>query len=421
MIIIRDILSQTRATLSANKLRSFLTMFGVGWGVMSIVLMTAIGEGFRVAQRRNMLNLGKDIMIIWGGRTSIQAAGYQAGRAIRLEYSDYEAIRDRCRLIRHVSPELIRSDLVAKSQINNGTFSVHGILPEYQQMRTIEIRWGRPLNWADDEERRAVCIIGPEVNDQLFNGADSSGETLTLDGHPFTIVGVMPEKFQNSNYSGQDKRKIFIPYHTMVKHFSNPQLGQSRELVNNIIAMPVDARRHREAELEVRTVLGEKRSFHPQDEDALSIWNTAQNAQMVDAILSSMQWFLGAVGVVTLMLGGVGVINIMLITVRERTVEIGVRRSVGARRRDILWQFFSESLALTLFSGTSGLLIGWGICNAVNRLPLPQEVFAGMIITPAVGIGAFGLLFSIGIAAALYPAHAASELNPIEALRYENQ
>ncbi len=417
--MVTAILSQVFETLRANKLRSFLTMFGISWGILSLILMTAIGEGFRVAQEAGLHNLGINIMIVWGGRTSRQAEGFQAGRNVRLRYSDYEAIRDRADLIRMVSPELIRRDLVSKTRHNSGVFEVHGALPEYQQMRSIRLQWGRLMNRADNEQRRAVCILGSDVNEQLFDRANSVGETVFVGGHPFTVIGVMEEKEQNNSYSGQDRRAMFIPYPTLVKLFSDPSLGESTDLIENIIAMPLGIEVQEEAERQVRQVLAREHRFDPEDRDALSIWNTARQSLMMDSMFRSMQWFLGAVSVVTLALGAIGVVNIMLISVRERTVEIGLRKSIGARRRDILLQFFVESFALTMLSGFIGLALGWGISALIDLAPLPRMVFAGMIITPAVGWIAFGTLTFLGMAAALYPAMTAAEMDPIEALRFE--
>ncbi len=394
-------------------------MFGIGWGVLSIVLMTSAGEGFKKAQHESLKLLGKDILIIWGGRTSLQAKGFQAGRDIRLAYSDYEAIRDKATLISHVSPEIIRGDLVAKTSLNYGTFSTRGVVPEYQWMRTITAKYGRLINPADDSDARLVCVIGSDVNKQLFNGAISVGETVTLNGHPFTVIGILPHKELNNTYQGQDHSAIFIPYGTMRRLFSNPYLGTSPELINNLIATPTKHEFWAEAEREVRKILGKKKNFDPDDDDALGIWNTAKQVEMMDIMMSSMQWFLGTVGLVTLLLGAVGVINIMLVSVRERTVEIGIRKSIGARQRDILMQFFLESLAITMTAGGIGLLLGWAICEAINQLPREEMVFAGMIISPEIAAIACGSLVLIGLGAGIYPAYIAAQMDPIEALRFE--
>ncbi|UCF36094.1 MAG: ABC transporter permease [Acidobacteriota bacterium] len=411
--------SQIFHTLRANKLRSFLTMFGIAWGVLSIILMTASGEGFRVAQQRNMAKLGKDIMIIWGGRTSLQAEGFQSGRNIRLKASDADEIRAKASLIRYISPEIIRSDLVAKTDINYGNFSTRGVLPEYQYMRMITADRGRVLNPADNRSARMVCVIGSEVNEQLFEGANSIGQTMSIDSHPFTVIGILPEKELNSTYSGQDHSAIFIPYETMKRLFSHPGLGESKEFVNNLIAAPIRHEVYIEAERQVRQVMAAKHQFNAQDEDAISIWNTGKQNEMMDIMMGSMQWFLGTVGFVTLLLGAVGVVNIMLVSVRERTVEIGLRKSVGARRRDILWQFFVEAFMITMTAGGIGLGIGWAVCQAINSMPLPEIVFAGMLISPMIALTAFFALVVIGLFAGIYPAYIAADLDPIESLRFE--
>jgi putative ABC transport system permease protein len=390
-------------------------MFGIGWGVLSMVLLTAAGEGFRIAQKNGMLQLGRDIMIIWGGRTSLQSQGFQSGRDIVLEYSDYEAIQDRARLVKYISPEIIRSSIVAESPTNYGTFSTRGVLPEYQYMRSLSAAQGRTMNWADNDQGRTVCLIGTEVNKQLFDDANSVGNIINMNGHPFTVIGILPKKELNSTYQGQDHSAIFIPFETMRRLFA----GDARGTISNFIAAPIEHSVWQEAEREVRQVIGEKRFFDPEDEDALAIWNTAKQVEMMDIMMRSMQWFLGTVGMVTLLLGAVGVINIMLVSVRERTVEIGLRKSLGARRRDILGQFFVESLFITLTAGGVGLLIAWSICEGINTLPLPEMVFSGMIISPGIAALTAACLVFVGMGAAIYPAFLAAELDPIEALRFE--
>lgn len=286
------------------------------------------------------------------------------------------------------------------------------------RIRTIELEKGRLINDGDNLEARRVCILGDEVRDQLFKVADPIGKTIFIRNLPYTVIGLMKKKDQNSNYSGPDKRKIFIPFHTIGRDFPDPRPDSRKDRLDNLILQPRSAAVGDAAEMEVRQVLGKRHQFDPQDMDAVSIWNTITGARMVSQIFESMRVFLGFVGVITLALGGLGVTNIMLVSVKERTHEIGLRKAVGATRRRILLQFFSEALALTLVSGLIGLFAGWGICSLVNLLP-KVDFFAGLLITPDVALGVTGFLVLVGLLSGIYPAMEAAEMDPIEALRFE--
>ncbi len=412
------LLKQTWMNLAANKTRSFLTMFGIAWGLICLILMTSMGEGLWVAQENKTRALGQNIMIVWGGMTSKGKEGVRPGRVIRLTLDDYFILKNKASYLQRSSPEIQRG-LMARSRINNGTFSAHGVFPEYMQMRTIEVvAGGRQINAGDNANSRRVCIIGNEVKDQLFRKEKAVGQTIMLGGYPYLVIGELIPKDQNSNYSGPDKSKIFIPFSAMTRDFPLPLAVQGKNELSNMILQPRNEGLGEAAELQVRHILAGKKGFDYLDKDALGIWNTVKQAKFVKKIFDSLSIFLGVVAIITLILGGVGVMNIMLLSVGERTHEIGICKAVGATTRRILMQFFAESMMFTLFAGLTGIFAGWALCALINQLP-KIDFFAGMIVTPVVGLVAFGFLILVGVLSSIYPAFMAAVVDPIEALRHE--
>jgi putative ABC transport system permease protein len=413
-----ELVTQTLNNLAANKARSFLTMFGIAWGLICLILMTSMGEGMWIAQKQKARALGQNILIVWGGITGKGSEGIRSGKVIRLTLEDYFTLKERAGYLQRLSPEIQRG-LPVRSSINNGTFDVHGVFPDYMQMRTIEVMpGGRQVNSGDNAGAVRVCIIGDEVRDQLFNKQRATGQMITIGEFPYLVIGELIPKDQNSNYSGPDKKKIFIPFYSMSRDFPLPRAVEGRNELSNLIVQPRSEELGEPAELQVREILGATKNFDRLDKDALQIWNTVRQAKFMKRIFDSIRIFLGAVAIVTLILGGVGVMNIMLLSVGERTREIGISKAVGATTRRILMQFFAESMMLTLTAGMAGVFLGWGLCALINQLP-KIDFFAGMIVTPEVGVIAFGFLTAVGVLASIYPAFMAAVVDPIEALRHD--
>ncbi len=414
----REILRQTFSTFRAHKMRMFLTMFGIVWGIASVILLVGLGRGFSVDNKQRMKSLGKDLVIVWGGRTSAQAGGLAAGREIHLLIDDARLIRDECYLIKSVSPEL-RRGVPEVSPFNSANREIVGMWPSYQDFRTLLLDDGRPITEQDEREARRVVILGSAARKQLFSGQPAVGATLLIKSVPYTVIGVLLEKKQNSNYSGPDNDYLYAPYSAVSRDFP-PQAkpGVVRGYLDDIVFEVGNAEEHEDAVLQVRRTLGRVHHFDALDKDALFIWDTMEGAKLVENIFNVVTIFFACVAIVTLCLGGIGVMNIMLVSVSERTREIGVRKAIGATRRDILRQFFAESAVLTAVSGALGLSFGVGLCVALSALPLPDFV-PHPVISPVSIIASVLTLSIITVTAGVYPAQLAAEMAPIESLRYE--
>jgi putative ABC transport system permease protein len=413
-----EILRQTLESFRAHKMRVFLTMFGIVWGIASVILLVGLGRGFSVDSKKRMQTLGKDLVIVWGGRTSSQVGGLAAGREVSLTIEDARLVRDECYQVKNVSPELRRS-VPEVSQFNSANRGVVGMWPSYQQFRSLLLSEGRLLTDEDEREARRVVILGDAARQQLFSGQPAVGAALSIKGVPYTVIGVLRKKKQNSNYSGPDNDYLYAPYSAVARDFPPPQKpGIVRGYLDNIVFEVSDPEEHEEAVLQVRRTLGRIHHFDPKDKDALFIWDTMEGAKLVENIFNVVTIFFACVAIITLCLGGIGVMNIMLVSVTERTREIGVRKAIGATRRDILRQFFAESAILTLVSGVLGLTFGVGACVAMTVIPLPDFV-PHPIVSPISIIASVLTLSIITLTAGMYPAQRAAEMAPVDSLRYE--
>jgi putative ABC transport system permease protein len=412
----RDLLRDTLATLWAHKRRTLLTMFGIAWGIISITLMVAAGEGLGRGIQKQQENFGKDVMIVFSGRTSMQAGGTRSGRVIHWTADDYKEVAKEAPSCKYVIPE-IGNNVKVHSAFNSGDIDTVGSLPPFTEIRSVAVAEGRFYNYEDNDMGRRVAFLGSDTKKQLFAEREAVGQTVELNGIPYTVIGVMLTKDQNSSYDGVDIRKIFLPFNTMMRDFPNKPPAEP-DSIDRILVAPWSLETHKDCVKQVRRTLGRLHNFDPRDEEAASIWDTVKNAQANRMIFVGMEIFMGAVGVATIFLGGLGVMNVMLVSVRERTREIGVRKALGATRESILRQFFLETIIVVFLSGGTGLIVSYGLCGLVNLLP-KMPFFDGLDASWQLAVLTIGLLGLIAVLSALYPANRAASVDPIEALRFE--
>jgi putative ABC transport system permease protein len=409
-----DIFAQIFRTLWAHKLRSFLTMFGIAWGIGSLLLLVGLGEGFRSGNKREMEEFGKDIMFLFPGRAPALEGSMNSARNYRLTYQDYLDIRS-APYIRNASPILTRDDVRAVSDFASAAGQITGTEPQFNEIRFLPLKQGRWINNLDGAQKRNVIVLGDEMTRNLFTGRPALGATIVLNGIRFEVIGTLKRVGRGDNNS--TNARGYIPYQVMAEYF--PIKGeQQKGMVSFINYQPRVREEHALAFIEVRKVVARNHGFDYRDDNAFEGWDTIKQSEMVGGIFDAMSVFLGGVGVVTLALGAIGVINIMLVSVTERTREIGLRKALGATNGSILFQFFLEGILLTVVSGMIGMALSAGLMAALGTIQGPGGFDPPKLVLRT-AVLAIACLAVAGVAAGLYPARRAAMLQPVEALRQE--
>ena len=411
---ILDIFAQIFRNLWAHKLRSFLTMFGIAWGVGSLLLLVGVGEGFRSGNKRELAEFGKDIMFLFPGRAPAVSGNMSSAQSYLLTYRDYLDIKQAAS-IRNACPIISREDLHEVSEFATGSGEILGTEPQLNEISYLPLKEGRWLNELDGAQRRNVVVLGNELWKTLFPGRPAVGSFILINGLRFEVVGSMPHLGRGDNM--WLNQRAYVPFQVMAENF--PIKGENHHgAISFIEYQPLLTSEHKLAQQKVHEIIGRNHGFDSSDPNAFDEWDSIQESKTVGTIFDVMNMFLGAVGMVTLALGAIGVINIMLVAVSERTHEIGLRKALGATNRNILFHFFLEGLLLTLGSGLIGMLFAGGLMSMMSGVQGPQG-FDPPKLVPMSAMLAVGSLTLAGVIAGLYPARRAAMLQPIEALRQE--
>jgi putative ABC transport system permease protein len=421
MMRIGSIFEEALNALRFNRQRSLLTMLSLGWGVGCFVILYSYGEGFDFALTSSFKAVGQDLIVMFNGQTSSQAGGERSGRHIRLDRDDVEAIRTSVPMVAAVSPEkMLRRSTVTRGY-RTQNISVRCVVPaDYQRVRNMSMGEGRWLSDEDELQKQRTAVLGANAAHKLFGEMPPEGDTITIQGLTFQVVGVLKTKTQISNYNTPDNESIFIPYGTA-------SLLTDTKYPDDIVWTPRNPQFRADAVRQVRETLSRLHNFSAKDDRAVEIIVFNEFMKEIDGMTIGLRVLLGLIGTLTLCIGGVGLANIMLVSVTQRTREIGILKSLGATRRSILSQFLLEAMVIVTLGGLLGVFIGWATTQGIGTLPLLGPLFkddsgAGDI---HLQVSRFAVLTStillefVGLVAGLLPAIRASRLNPIDALRYE--
>jgi putative ABC transport system permease protein len=409
MLTVKDAFGQMWRDVRSQKLRTFLTVFGIVWGTVAVTLLLAFGRGMQRQMTLNAAGIGDQICIAWPGLTSIPFQGLGKGRKIRLNEEDIEAIRKEAQGLNGISSEYSKT-----LKLNYGTktlaIDVSGVSPEFGIMRNLLPQpEGRFIDPNDLAEQRRVVFIGNKLSDDVFGKSQAVGKTVLLGGSPFLVIGVLQKKVQNSSYSGRDNGKAFIPGTTF-------RALTGEKWVENIIYQPTIARESKEVTASVRSTMGHRLRFDPTDKEALSVWDTTEEFAFFEIFFLSFRLFLGIIGSFTLIVGGIGVSNIMNVVVEERTREVGIKMALGARAPWILRQFLLETLLITGAGGVIGFAFSFAVCAVFPRFGVTEYVGDPEVSVSVAAITA-AILGLTGLLAGYFPARDASRLDPVVAMK----
>ncbi len=406
LMFIRQILRDMRA----QKLRSGLTLFGIFWGTAALILLGAFGHGIHKHQEKQFKGLGENIVIMFPGRTSITYEGLPKGRGIMLRESDVALMKEQIPELQSASIEYQNWGVSVKRDRVRVSAQIAGVAPEFGTMRNVIPDWGgRFINDVDVEMRRRVCFLGNDLAVDVFGDEDPIGKVIEIQGVPFTVIGVMVEKGQDSSYSGRDEDKVFMPYTTSAMMFGH-------KYADIVIWKAQSLEVHDVAKRKIFELMGKKYKFSPDDKQALSMWDTTENMEFFSSFFWGFRIFLLMISFATLIVGGIGVANIMYVVVKERSREIGLKLSLGARKGFILTQFLLETLFITIIGGVTGFAFAMLLIKLIGSMDIEDYVGVPSVSTVE-AVLSVSLLMLIGVLAGFFPARRAANLNPVESLK----